>query len=286
MSDHRPTQSPNLTLRRFTTRLPTPAGTAPLPPLLIEAPPHAFVAKRLHQVGLAGYEPDTLAAWCAALQLRPPGLVYDVGANIGVFALTAALLVREGLAPAHEIVAVEPTPELVEVGRRLGRRNHLDIEVLSLAFGREETTAVFHLSDQSDASSSLNEHFRPSSHKIDVRIERLDADVADRTSAPTLLKIDTETTEPDVLAGAADTLRTHRPWMICEVLPGRGGEEGLQPILDDLGYRTYRLDGGAAASEGPLAGDTDYEYLNWLLAPEAPDETFWRTAAAWRDAWR
>ncbi|MFA9446057.1 FkbM family methyltransferase [Egicoccus sp. AB-alg6-2] len=282
----RPTQAPTLTQRRFTTRLPVPAGTAPLPPLLVEAPPRAFVAKRLHEVGLAGYEPDTLAAWCAALQLRPPGLVYDVGANIGVFALTAALLVREGLAPAHRIVAVEPTPELVEVARRLIRRNHLDVEVLSMAFGRDDTTAIFHLSDQSDASSSLNEAFRPSTRKVEVQIERLDSDVAQRGEVPTLLKIDTETTEPDVLAGARDTLERHRPWMICEVLPGRGSEEGLQPILDGLGYRTYRLDGGGPASEGPLAGDTDYEYLNWLFTPEEPDEAFWATVATWRNAWR
>ncbi|GGI05967.1 FkbM family methyltransferase [Egicoccus halophilus] len=281
----RPAPAPMLTQRRFTTRLPVPAGTAPLPPLVIEAPPRAFVARRLQEVGLAGYEPDTLAVWCAALQHRPAGLVYDIGANIGVFALTAGLLVRAGLAPAHELIAVEPTPELVEVGRRLVRRNRLEIEILQLAFGREDAAATFHLSDQSDASSSLNERFRPSTRKIDVRIRRLDDDVAARSATPTLLKIDTETTEPDVLEGAARTLADHRPWLVCEVLPGRGAEERLQPQLDELGYRTYRLDGNGPDAEAPVTGDTGYEYLNWLFAPEAPADDFWATADAWRRAW-
>ncbi|HSK22160.1 MAG TPA: FkbM family methyltransferase [Egicoccus sp.] len=281
-----PVQRPMLTRRRFTTTLPAPAGTPPLPPLAIEAPLDAYVPERLEKVGLAGYEPDTLAAWCTALEQRPQGLVYDIGANIGVFALTAGLLVRAGLTPRHELIAIEPTPDLVEVARALLGRNHLDAVVLACAFGRERTTATFHLSDKSDASSSLNEKFRPSTRKIEVAIERLDDEVAARGGIPTLLKIDTETTEPDVLEGGMATVERHRPWMICEVLPGRGAEERLQPMLDGLGYRTYRLDGGAAASEGPLAGDTEYTYLNWLLAPEAPDAAFWSRTAAWRDAWR
>ena len=77
-----------------------------------------------------------------------------------------------------------------------------------------------------------------------------------------LVKIDTASTEPDVLDGLRGTLGRDRPWIVCEVLKGRGAEERLGPVLGPLGYRSYRLtpDGpiprtrieGSAVAESPL----------------------------------
>ena len=56
-----------------------------------------------------------------------------------------------------------------------------------------------------------------------------------------LVKIDTESTEPQVLLGMIETIRRDQPAIICEVLKGRASEKLLAQILRPLGYRFYLL---------------------------------------------
>jgi hypothetical protein len=52
-----------------------------------------------------------------------------------------------------------------------------------------------------------------------------------------MINIDVEGMEADVLAGAAQTIRTHRPLMYVEHL--KSGNTVLWRILQDLGYVVY-----------------------------------------------
>jgi FkbM family methyltransferase len=246
--------------------------------LAIRTPRRTYVSRLLETSGLAGYEPDTLACFLAAIEENGFEPVYDVGANIGLFSWLAA-----ALTPAT-VVGFEPTPDLAAQMRSIRDANGLAIAVEEAALGAASGTAELYLSDKTENSNSLRAGFRPSHRSVSVTVETVDRYVARTGTIPAVLKVDTESTEPDVLRGAAELLATRRPWIICEVLAGRT-EADLTAILAPLGYGWYRIDGpGPLAPRLAIEGDPAYEHLNWLFAPSEPTPAFWERLAVWRQS--
>jgi len=253
-----------------------PSSSAAQRHLRIRTPVRTYVSHLLAGSGLAGYEPDTLACFLAAIEERGSAPVFDVGANIGVFSWLAA-----SLTPAT-VVAFEPTPDLATLMRRICIENDLAVTVEEIALGAAPGRAELHLSDKTDSSNSLRAGFRPSRRSVSVPVETVDGYVTRTGVTPAVLKVDTESTEPDVLRGAAGVLATNRPWIICEVLAGRT-EADLTAILQPLGYSWYRIDGaGPLEPRAVIEGDPTYKHMNWLFAPEAPSPAFWSSFGAWR----
>lgn len=245
-------------------------------PLQMDVPTGMFVPRRLREVGLAGYEPESLAAFCAASEMAGPGAAVDVGANVGVYAWVAATSCR------RHALAIEPTPDVAEVARRTVEDAGLPVDVLPIALGRRREVATLYLSDRTDTSNSLAAGFRSSSRTVDVRVETMDHLLAPGP-VPAVVKVDTETTEPDVLAGAADVLRRHRPWLLVEVLHGRV-EEALDEVMRPLGYTWYHVtDAPPWPVRDHFQGDPTYENLMWLLAPEPLGDDYWDAWRRWRD---
>jgi FkbM family methyltransferase len=245
--------------------------------IVLEAPPAMFVPKRLAATGLAEYEPRAVECFLALTETAGPGSVLDIGANVGLYGLLAAAV------GDRDVRAFEPTPDLAAVARAAAAANGLGVIVEELALGREAGTATFFLSDKSDSSNSLAEGYRQSSHQLDVTVETLDEYCARTGIVPALLKVDTETTEPDVLAGATRTIAEHRPWILCEVLPKRRTGE-LAEVMAPHGYTWYHLSDDEPQAVDRLDGDPTYAHLMYLFAPEPVDAAFWSRVRAWRQA--
>ncbi len=257
------------------------AGGAPLGmsrTLTIRTPEGSYVSQLLASTGLAGYEPDTLACFLAAIEECGSAPVFDVGANIGVFSWLAA-----ALTPAT-VIAFEPAPDLVAQMRAVCSENDLAVTVEEVALGAAPGRAELHLSDKTDSSNSMRAGFRRSHRSVVVAVETIDDYVARTGATPAVLKLDTESTEPDILRGAAGFIASNRPWLICEVLAGRT-EADLTAILEPLRYLWYRIDGpGPLEPRKVIEGDRSYTHLNWLFAPAEPSLSFWERSAAWRTA--
>jgi FkbM family methyltransferase len=236
-----------------------------------------YVPKRLASTGLAEYEPRAVECFLALTEVAGPGAVLDIGANVGLYGLLAATVGE------RDVRAFEPTPDLAAVARSAAAANGLGVVVEELALGREPGTATFFLSDKSDSSNSLAEGYRQSSHQLDVTVDTLDAYCARTGVVPALLKVDTETTEPDVLAGAERTIAEHRPWILCEVLPRRRTGE-LADVMAPHGYTWYHLADDEPQAVDRLDGDPTYAHLMYLFAPEPVDASFWARVRAWRQA--
>ncbi|MGE5285976.1 MAG: FkbM family methyltransferase [Micromonosporaceae bacterium] len=233
------------------------------------------VPRRLGYHGLAGYEPEGLACFLAAADVAGPGAVLDIGANVGIYAALAAALT------GREVRAFEPMPSLVDAARRFAAENQLRYGTELLALGAKNGSARLYLSSNSDTSNSLAAGFRDSSSQIEVPVETLDSYAARTGMVPAVMKVDTETTEPDVLAGAAATIREHRPWILCEVLAGRV-EDRLTEVLAPFGYHWYHVTGEIPYEPADkIAGDETYTNLMWLFAPEEPGEAFWAALREW-----
>jgi FkbM family methyltransferase len=246
-----------------------PAGARDRALITMTAPSDLLVPRRMAALGLAGYERGAMACFLAAIDVAGPGAVLDIGANVGIYAALASAVTT------RDVRAFEPAPSLVAVSRRLAVDNDLGYPTESLALGAENGSATLYLSDISDSSNSLAAGFRKSSAQIEVPVETLDSYVARTGAVPAVLKVDTEITEPDVLAGAAKTIAEHRPWILCEVLAGRV-EERLTEVMTPFGYHWYHVTDHVPYQEATqIAGDRTYQYLMWLFAPEPVDDDFW-----------
>jgi hypothetical protein len=82
-----------------------------------------------------------------------------------------------------------------------------------------------------------------------------------------LVKIDTEGTEPEVLASGREMLVRDRPWIICEVLHGLT-EDRLHAVLDPLGYRAFHITRRGLVPRQRIVGDPRYVERNYLFATD------------------
>jgi FkbM family methyltransferase len=236
-----------------------------------------YVPRLLEEHGLGEYERYGLDCWLAMVELAPPGAVFDIGSNVGVYGHLAAAY------SDRDVHLFEPTPGAVEVARAAILREGARFTVVQTALGEESGTARLYLSDRTDSSNSLNASFRPHTRHLDVSVQRLDDYVARTGVVPAVLKVDTETTEPEVLAGSSELIRAHRPWLLIEVLAGRV-EVRLEEVLRPHGYTYYHLDGpGRRPPRDRFSGDPTYRHLMYLALPHPAPDHLWHRMASWRE---
>jgi len=222
-----------------------------------------WISNQVFWRGWAGHEPETSALFFALA--RKAEATLDVGAHVGYYAMLAA-----HASPSGRVIALEPLPAIHARLRRHVSLNRLaNVECLMAAAGAREGTADFyHVGAGLPTSSSLSREFMTGTQGLvstPVPVVVLDRLVRERgLSRVDLVKIDTESTEPDVLEGMRDTLARDRPWIVCEVLKGRGAEERLGPILEPFGYRFYLLTPQGPVPKTGIEGDP--QWLNYLFA--------------------
>ena len=253
-----------------------PVGYRPaLRPFTVEAPTELFIPKSLAKYGLGKYEPYALDLYLALLEHTRRGAVLDIGANVGLYGLLATALGR------WPVYSFEPTPRIAAAARRSAKVSGLPLRVEQAAVGEEVGTLTLYLSNTSDASNSLNPDFRKSEERIDVPTTTVDTFCAAKRLAPSLLKIDTETTEPAVLRGARRTITTHRPWILVEVLKGRCVGE-LDAAMEGHGYTYHHIDGpGPRPVAEQIVGKDGGDM--YLLAPQPVPDSVWAAMNAWRE---
>ncbi|MDS1272123.1 FkbM family methyltransferase [Lipingzhangella sp. LS1_29] len=268
-------------VRRFELPLPRRGVTPPHQPdaIRVEAPGDLWLPRHLQRGGLAGYEPESLACFLAAVEHARSGAVLDVGANIGIYSALAAA--RSDRA----VFSFEPTVEVATVARTIAEENGLDYTVLSLALSNHTGTAALRLSAISDASNSLATGHRPEIGRREVEVDTLAHWRERQAVVPAIVKIDTEATEPEVLAGALELLRSFRPWIFCEVRPALGVAERLMALLEPHHYVWFHLEGAPPyAPRTTITAREDHHSRLWLFAPGMPPAHFWDAAAEWRTA--
>jgi FkbM family methyltransferase len=216
-----------------------------------------------------------MSCFLAALRALDCRVAFDIGANIGVYALLAT-----SLTPSR-VVAFEPEPGVAAALAWTVRLNGLAVRVEAKAVGERDGEATLYVSDTTDASNSLSASFRRAQGTIQVPVVTLDRYCQTSGRWPELLKIDTETTEPAVLRGARKVLE-RRPWILCEVLPGGAADE-IEDILGPLGYHWYQIaDEASPVARETIAGHERLDASNWLFLPGAAPSGLWDSTVEWR----
>jgi len=201
--------------------------------------------------------------------LREDSNAVDVGANYG-----AVLESIVHLAPAGHHLAFEPIPYMQE---RLAQR-FPTVEVRRAALSDETGETEFsHVLDAPAYSGLRRRGDLPRDATevecIEVKTERLDDVLADREHVPSLIKIDVEGAELQVLQGARETLERHRPFVLFE--HGTGGADlyGTGPndvfdLLDGVGLRIFDMEGSGPYSRERFEATFTEPIWNFLAAPK------------------
>jgi FkbM family methyltransferase len=151
--------------------------------------------------------------------VRYDSVVWDIGANLGLFAFPAALKARGG-----RVYTFEPDVELAGNllrSLRLHRNQELNISVICVAIWNTDSVATFQISKFSRALNKLEAVGKWHDHQIvskELRLVptmRIDT-LAKSLAPPTVLKIDVEGAEIDVLEGGEATISRCRPTILIE----------------------------------------------------------------------
>lgn len=170
--------------------------------------------------------------------VHPGATVWDVGANVGLFAFAAAA----AAGPGGHVIAVEPDTWLVGLLRRSARLagDRAPVTVVPVAVSDQVGLARFHIARRNRSTNYLDgfgtTQTGGSREEQIVPTVTIDHLGAEAFPWPSVLKIDVEGAEVPALRGAAATLR-HRPVVICEVA-GENSKE-VAGLLADAGYRLY-----------------------------------------------
>ena len=182
--------------------------------------------------------------------LRRGDVMVDVGANIGVYSITAALR-------GATVIAFEPTARAASALRQSSRINGCAsrVSVYELALADFDGSAGFTI------GHDVDDHLvGDSSSGRNVAVRRLDTFLAEKPlSEPiALIKIDVEGTDIDVLRGARQVIESDRPCLIVEAWDG--GFE-IRRFLRNLNFGIYGYNSSNRMLEevpADFAGQADF----------------------------
>lgn len=185
--------------------------------------------------------------------VRPGAVVWDVGANVGLFAFSAASMAgSSGL-----VLAIEPDIWLAHLVDRSSREiaekklPAAPVRVLCASVSNEQRVSELEIAERARASNHLYgasgstqtggyRHLQPT---VSVVLDSL----LDFFPAPSVLKIDVESHEADVLRGAVRLLESARPVIWCEVDP-----KNAETVSKLLREKNYQLFGAANDPHPPI----------------------------------
>lgn len=164
-------------------------------------------------------------------------VVYDVGANVGVYTCAVASL-------GADVVAFEPNPAARKKLRHNLEANGFEATVLPTAASDEDGTETFYVSSYPEVSSLVRRNATVSGGSVVERTEtrtRTVDSLSGRLPEPDHIKIDVEGAGGAVLRGARETLATAGPTVYFEPHGDRRDERGL---LEGVGYNVDDLGEG------------------------------------------
>jgi FkbM family methyltransferase len=173
------------------------------------------------------------------LWIRADSIVWDVGANIGVFGFAAASIARSG-----KVIAIEPDCWLAQLmiqSKMIPENSQLQIEVLCAAISKSVGVETLQIAMRGRASNSLavaGGRTNQGGSRCEFSTVTLTLDwLLEYFAPPTFVKIDVEGAEQLVLEGASRLLSEVHPIIYVEV--GKAQASSVTETLQSFGYQLY-----------------------------------------------
>ena len=189
---------------------------------------------------LGSYEdPQTVKTFCS--WLNPDTVFYDLGGNVGFYALMANRFISTG-----KIYSFEPIPflrSILEKHIALNQKHiqHDNISIQPFAISDQEREVIFSNNiklREGNTYKESAENFAKSKERIRVKCYSIDELLQRGYDIPDIIKIDVEGAELDVLKGGINTLKIYKPSILLAThdchLPGV--KDQCIDLLRQLGY--------------------------------------------------
>ncbi|MBK8039037.1 MAG: FkbM family methyltransferase [Verrucomicrobiaceae bacterium] len=164
----------------------------------------------------SSYEPDV---WNWLKQRTVPGsIILDVGAQFGLYSMLAA----RHIGAEGRVFAFEPSPETVAVLRRHLTNNGMTdrVEIVQAAVGPEEGEVTFYMAGTHPSNTLAPTTVDPVKlTPVKVKAITVDGFCRQRQLKPTILKIDVEGWELQVLRGATEVVQDPALTICVEMHP-------------------------------------------------------------------
>jgi FkbM family methyltransferase len=184
-----------------------------------------------------GWEATSIRLWAT---LAPSAqTILDVGANVGIYALTA-----RAVNPSAQILAFEPSERIFQKLSANIELNGYAMLAEKLAVSAQDGSASLYDYEREVFYAATLEVPEPGDRRSVMRTVttvRLDSYCAERgIDSVDLMKLDIEGHEPAALEGMGALLESSKPTMLIEVLSSSAAD-ALTRRLSPLGYRYYRI---------------------------------------------
>jgi len=178
----------------------------------------------------------------------PGDTIWDIGANVGLFTIAAA----QKAGPNGRVLAIEPDPWLAALLQRTvdaQSSTAAPIHILPAAVSNQVGVETLHIAKRNRASNhlaSIPEHSQAGGTRETLQVQCITLDslldqtpdqIAHQTPPPSLVKIDVEGSEIDLLAGAHRLLNEIRPILMCE--SQHRNRPAVTTILNRYHYKLY-----------------------------------------------
>jgi FkbM family methyltransferase len=234
---------------------------------------------------LNDHEPHLLVVFEGVLRNKS-GAIIDVGANIG-----QTLVSILALGVRRPYLAFEPNLAAAQQVELLAEANDAtQVTVIPAGLSDRRGLARLGLSSRYDLGASIVPEFRPDGPSAKtVWVPVITGDDAVQEVGLTdvsLIKVDAEGSEPEVLRGFVRTLDRYRPFIVCELIPVRGRPYMAELRLDrrsqvlaqlrSLGYVGYAIKDDGQLTRlndmtiDPSARDWEYLFVPSELEPLMP----------------
>jgi FkbM family methyltransferase len=174
---------------------------------------------------------------------KDEGWFFDVGANVGLYVWEVAKV-----CPTRKILAFEPDPanfKLLEMTQKEADLQNFALcpDALSnqtdeVSFSQDPLTSATGCI-QGEEKPWIEQYLSSSTNQITINTRTMDSEV-DNNKIPSLIKIDVEGHEVEVLEGAVNTLSKKKPLLIIESFPPK--QEKVISHLQAYGYNLKDAD--------------------------------------------
>lgn len=219
------------------------------------------VENEIFWAGLTGgWEKESLRLWIKLCEQSD--IIFDVGANTGVYSLIA-----KTINPQAQVFAFEPVKRVFQKLHKNVALNNYNIYAVEAALSNSEGTATIYDTDAEHTYSvtvGKNMHSSDSA-VIETKIQTITLQSFiqnNNLSKIDLMKIDVETHEPEVLEGFGTYLSEFKPTILIEILDDVIGKK-VHHLIKDLGYLYFNIDETKAIRQTSTIGKSDY--FNYLL---------------------
>jgi FkbM family methyltransferase len=207
-----------------------------------------------------GWEKVSIGLWRELC--RTSKVIFDIGANTGVYSLVA-----KTINPGASVYAFEPVSRVYDKLVKNCELNAYPITCFEKAVSNYTGKAVIYdTAEEHVLSVTVNKNLQSPSRAVketEIQTVTLRQIVEDEElTGIDLMKIDVETHEPEVLEGLGEYLARFRPAMLIEILTDEVGAK-VKDLVQDLDYLYFNIDENNGIRQVKTIDHSDY--YNYLL---------------------